>query len=52
MFQRTRWFETTAWFIFAIVACVVAAFASLLRGGKYVHTEVVAVDPLDIEAAA
>jgi MFS family permease len=39
-------------FVFAIVACVVAAFASLLRGGKYVHTEEVAVDPLDIEVAA
>jgi MFS superfamily sulfate permease-like transporter len=39
-------------FIFAIVACVVAAFASLLRGGKYVHTEAVAVDPLDVEVAA
>jgi len=39
-------------FIFAIVACVVAAVASLLRGGKYVHVDTVAVDPLDIEAAA
>ena len=41
-------------FIFAIAACLVAAFASLLRGGKYVHTETdtVAVDPLDIEVAA
>jgi MFS family permease len=39
-------------FVFAIVACVVAAVASLMRGGKYVHTEAVAVDPLDIEAAA
>jgi MFS family permease len=39
-------------FIFAIVACVVAAFASLMRGGKYVHTETAAVDPLDIEVAA
>jgi MFS family permease len=26
-------------FAFAIVACLVAAFASLLRGGKYVHDE-------------
>jgi MFS family permease len=26
-------------FVFAIVACLVAAFASLLRGGKYVHDE-------------
>ena len=39
-------------FIFAIVACVVAAMASLLRGGKYVHAEQVALDPLDIEVAA
>ena len=39
-------------FIFAIVACVVAAFASLLRGGKYVHTETAAADPLEIEVAA
>jgi MFS family permease len=39
-------------FVFAIAACVVAAFASLLRGGKYVHTEEVAVDPLDVEVAA
>src|SRR5690242_918472 len=39
-------------FVFAIVACVVAAGASLLRGGKYVHVETVAVDPLDVEAAA
>jgi len=26
-------------FGFAIVACLIAAFASLLRGGKYVHTD-------------
>jgi MFS family permease len=39
-------------FIFAIVACVVAAFASLMRGGKYMHTEAVAIDPFDIEEAA
>jgi hypothetical protein len=39
-------------FVFAIVACVVAAGASLMRGGKYVHVETVAVDPLDVEAAA
>ena len=39
-------------FVFAIVACVVAALASLMRGGKYVHVEEVAVDPLDIEVAA
>jgi MFS family permease len=39
-------------FAFAIVACVVAAAASLMRGGKYVHVEEVAVDPLDVEVAA
>jgi MFS family permease len=39
-------------FVFAIVACVVAAFASLLRGGKYVHVEEAAADPLDVEVAA
>jgi MFS family permease len=39
-------------FVFAIVACVVAAFASLMRGGKYVHTEAVAIDPFDVEEAA
>jgi MFS family permease len=39
-------------FIFAIAACVVAAVASLMRGGKYVHVELAAVDPLDIEEAA
>jgi MFS family permease len=39
-------------FVFAIVACVVAAVASLMRGGKYVHTEAAVVDPLDIEVAA
>ena len=39
-------------FVFAIVACVVAAVASLMRGGKYVHVEAVAIDPFDIEEAA
>jgi MFS family permease len=39
-------------FVFAIVACVVAAVASLLRGGKYVHVEAVAMDPLTVEEAA
>ena len=39
-------------FVFAIVACVVAAVASLLRGGKYVHVEAMAIDPLDVEEAA
>jgi hypothetical protein len=39
-------------FIFAIAACLVAAFASLLRGGKYHHVEALAVDPFDIEEAA
>jgi ABC-type sugar transport system permease subunit len=39
-------------FVFAIVACLIAAFASLLRGGKYHHVEEVALDPLTIEEAA
>jgi MFS family permease len=39
-------------FVFAIVACVVASLASLMRGGKYVHVETVAVDPIDIEEVA
>ncbi|HEY3550063.1 MAG TPA: MFS transporter [Gaiellaceae bacterium] len=39
-------------FVFAIVACVVAAVASLMRGGKYVHVETLAVDPLGVEEAA
>ncbi len=39
-------------FIFAIAACLVAAFASLLRGGKYHHMESVPLDPLPIEEAA
>ena len=40
-------------FVFAIVACVVAALASLMRGGKYVHVEEVAIrrgsTPFDLE---
>jgi MFS family permease len=39
-------------FIFAIAACVVAAFASLLRGAKYVHVEKVAIEQLPVEEAA
>jgi MFS family permease len=39
-------------FVFAIVACVVAAAASLMRGGKYVHVDAVAIDPFDVEEAA
>jgi len=39
-------------FVFAIAACLVAAFASLLRGGKYHHVEAVTVDPLTVEEAA
>jgi MFS family permease len=39
-------------FVFAIAACVVASLASLLRGGKYVHREESAEDPLEMEAAA
>src|SRR5690349_4826134 len=39
-------------FVLAIVACLVAAVASLLRGGKYHHREeeVAVVDPLTFEA--
>ena len=40
-------------FVFAIVACLVAAVASMLRGGKYHHTEEhdrAVVDPLTFEA--
>jgi hypothetical protein len=39
-------------FVFAIVACLVAAVASMLRGGMYHHGEVerAAVDPLTFEA--
>jgi hypothetical protein len=32
-------------FAFAIVACLIAAVASLLRGGKYHHVEVAAIEP-------
>ena len=39
-------------FVFAIAACVVAAVASLMRGGKYVHVDAVAIDPFDVEEAA
>jgi MFS family permease len=39
-------------FVFAIVSCAVAALASLLRGGKYVHTEPVVMDPMTLEEAA
>ena len=38
-------------FVFAAVACLVAAVASLMRGGKYHHVESVAVDPLTLEEA-
>jgi hypothetical protein len=38
-------------FVFAIVACGIAAVASLLRGGKY-HYEPVVMDPLTLEEAA
>jgi MFS family permease len=39
-------------FVFAIVACLVAAVASLLRGGKYHHQEAeLALEPLLEEAA-
>jgi len=38
-------------FVFAIAACLVAAFASLLRGGKYVHEEATSPPgaPTDLE---
>jgi MFS family permease len=39
-------------FVFAIVACLVAAVASMLRGGKYHHYEPVVMDPLTLEEAA
>ena len=39
-------------FVFAIAACLIAAVASLLRGGKYHHVEQVALDPLTVEEAA
>jgi MFS family permease len=39
-------------FVFAIAACVIAAVASLLRGGKYVHVEAIQMDPLTVEEAA
>jgi len=38
-------------FVFAIISCLVAAFASALRGGKY-HYEPVVMDPLTLEEAA
>jgi hypothetical protein len=39
-------------FVFAIVACAVAAVASLLRGGKYHHTEVTTAELVAAEEAA
>jgi MFS family permease len=39
-------------FVFAAVACVVAAVASLLRGGKYHHVEATAVEPVALAEAA
>ena len=39
-------------FVFAIVSCLVAAVASLLRGGKYHHHDQVVMDPLTLEEAA
>jgi MFS family permease len=45
-------------FAFAIAACLIAAFASLLRGGKYVHDEatvpagaITGLEPVEPEAA-
>ncbi|HEX4520186.1 MAG TPA: MFS transporter [Gaiellaceae bacterium] len=37
-------------FAFAIAACLIAAVASLMRGGKYHHLEAVAVAPIEPEA--
>ncbi|HZO95871.1 MAG TPA: MFS transporter [Gaiellaceae bacterium] len=39
-------------FTFAIAACLVAAVASLLRGGKYHHQEIAANDRLAVDEAA
>jgi hypothetical protein len=39
-------------FVFATAACLVAAFASLLRGGKYHHEEVTVSDFTAVEEAA
>jgi MFS family permease len=39
-------------FVFAIAACLVAAVASLLRGGKYHHIEPVAVPAGEVEHVA
>ena len=39
-------------FVFAIAACLIAAVASLLRGGKYHHQEVTVSDLVAIEEAA
>jgi MFS family permease len=38
--------------VFAIAACLVAAFASLLRGGKYHHHEIEVSDVIAVEEAA
>jgi hypothetical protein len=39
-------------FAFAIAACLVAAVASLLRGGKYHHEEIATSDLVAVEEAA
>src|SRR5262245_5566157 len=39
-------------FVFAIAACVIAAVASLLRGGKYHHEEITVSDLVAVEEAA
>ena len=45
-------------FVFAIIACLVAAVASLLRGGKYHHEEEAVppaptgIEPVEAEIAA
>jgi MFS family permease len=39
-------------FVFAIAACLIAAVASLLRGGKYHHQEITTSDLVAVEEAA
>jgi hypothetical protein len=39
-------------FAFAIAACLVAAVASMLRGGKYHHEEIATSDLVAVEEAA
>jgi MFS family permease len=39
-------------FVFAIIACLIAAVASLMRGGKYHHEEITVSDYAAVEEAA